>query len=819
MTKLTITLLLIISFAYGNNTYASEVGRTWEIKGQLIEEATGETIPYATVALYAKKDSSLITGSTSNFDGEFSLEKVAKGDYYLKLSFIGFKDLIINTLNFTNASSSIELGTIELQSDVTVLDEFEVTAKVAAVSNNIDKQVINVEQNISVKGGTASDALRLSPSIQVDNEGNVKLRGSTEFIVLINGKPTALSSEEVLQQTPANMISKIEVITNPSVKYSSEGGAGIINIILKKNAAKGMNGMANVMAGTKDKYSGDLSFNLNSEKISFSAGFEGRSYTSTAINNYYRDLYYTNDVHHAFMGQDRTMTESNIGTRFCFDYNPNERNNFNFSIHSGFITTELNINTNTAGYLDSDSDRTNENMYNSVYMNMTPTFYTNNLGYNLKLDSNGSNLNVNVFYSHIDYSLFTSQEFYHADNNFNPNDSQPYLQDITNNNNSDESKVDVDYTKVFNEKTSLEVGLSANNYFRFLDITFAEYDYSENDWVNHPDYSNKYDFNEAIYGGYTNLNTSFWGINASLGLRLEYTDRILQQRSSQQNYKYNKMNFFPGFSFSKSINDKNSLKLAMTNRINRPDEYMMNPFPEFEDNYFLSTGNPYLIPEIVRNLEAAYNYSGKKTSLSANLYYRTTSDKLDQRLTINDEDKIHVTFHNNSSDAATGLELMGNFDLTKWWSLNANTNTYYYETEGNVDGELFFRSNFAWSAQLVNTFSIKDNTSIQLISYYNSKTVRTQGELRDYYFVDLAVNHAFLDGKLNVNLQLKDIFQTLNYQLYTETGNMQLLGDFQNESPIFLVSVGYQINKYQKKTKDVHTDLVVVVSSISSSSS
>ena len=806
MKTLTLTLLLIISFAYSNNTFASDGERTWEIKGQLIEEATGETIPYATIALYSKKDSSLIAGSISNFDGEFSIEKVAIGDYYLKLSFIGFKDLFINTLSFTNASSSIELGTIKLQSDVKVLEEFEVTAKVAAVSNNIDKQVINVEKNISAKGGTASDALRLSPSIQVDSDGKVKLRGSTNFKVLINGKPTALTSEEVLKQTPANLISKIEVITNPSVKYSADGGAGIINIILKESALQGVNGKVDLMVGTKDKYSGDLSFNLNSEKISLSAGFEGRSYTTTAINNYYRDLYYSNDVHHAFMGQDRTMMQSNIGLRFGLDYNPNARNNFNFSIHSGSNTTELDIITNTAGYLDSDSDRAKENMYNSDYINISPSFYTNNLGYNLKLDSIGSNLNVNVFYSHIDYSLLTSQEFYHADNNFIPNDSQPYLQDITNNNSSDESKIDVDYTKAFNGKTSLEVGLSANNYLRYLDITFAEYDYGENDWVNHPDYSNKYDFNEAIYGSYANLNTIFWGISASLGLRLEYTDRILQQRSSQQNYKYDKMNFFPGFSFSKSINDKNALKLAMTNRINRPDEYMMNPFPEFEDNYFLSTGNPYLIPEIVRNLEAAYNYSGKKTSLSANLYYRTTSDKLEQRLTINDEDKIHITYHNNSSDLASGLELMGNFDITKWWSLNANTNTYYYETEGNIDDEIFYRSNFAWSAQLVNTFSIKDNTSIQLISYYNSKTVRTQGELSDYYFVDLAVNHAFLDGKLNVNLQLKDIFQTLNYQLYTETGNMHLLGDFQNESPIFLVSVGYQINNYDKKTKDVHTD-------------
>ena len=287
---------------------------------------------------------------------------------------------------------------------------------------------------------------------------------------------------------------------------------------------------------------------------------------------------------------------------------------------------------------------------------------------------------------------------------------------------------------------------------------------------------------------------------------IEILDRLLKQQASQNSYKYDKLNFFPGFSFSKSFNENKSLSLAMTNRINRPDEYMMNPFPEFEDDYFYAEGNPYLIPEIVRNLELGYKYSNNKTMLSSNLYYRKTVDKLEQKLTIGDKDKIHTIFHNDASDKAIGLELMGNFNLTDWWSVNANSNLYHYEISANIEGTNQTHKDFSWSSQLVNSINLNKTTSLEVIGYYNSKTTRSQGELSSYYFVDAALKKQFLDGKLSVSLQIKDILQSLNYELATKTGNMDLLGDFNNESPIFLFNMSYKISNYKKKTKDVQTD-------------
>ena len=283
-------------------------------------------------------------------------------------------------------------------------------------------------------------------------------------------------------------------------------------------------------------------------------------------------------------------------------------------------------------------------------------------------------------------------------------------------------------------------------------------------------------------------------------------NRLLKQDSAAFESDYSKLHLFPSFSFYKQLTEKNTLNLAMSNRINRPDEYMMNPFPEFEDEYFYSEGNPYLLPEIVRNIELGYQFAGEKNQISSRIYYRTTTDKIEQRLWIEDDEKIHTSFHNDCNDRAIGLELMGNFDLTKWWSLNANSNLFHYKIEGNVFEDSFSNSDFSWTAQLVNFFQIRKNTSIQLIGSYTSKTVRSQGILSGYYFVDLAVKQKFLKGRLSLNVQCKDIFKSLNYKLKTETGNMKLLGDFNNESPIFLFSLSFQISKYKKKTRDVETE-------------
>ena len=590
--------LVIGIFLITNILSATDV--KWQITGKIIEDKTEEAIPYATVAIYNKIDSSVVTGTISDDNGQFTLERVSLGDYYLKISFMGYQDYILNHLNLTENSKIVDLGTITLTPSLEQLEEVQVKARVASIRNTVDKQILNVGSNLSAIGGTAVDALKLSPSIQTDSDGNVKLRGSANFIVLINGKPTTLTPTEVLKQTPANSISKIEVITNPSVKYSAEGGAGIINIILKKGIESGLNGIVNASIGSRSKYSGDANFNLNKKKISYSLGFDWRDFTKVAYNNYYRTLYNEDNTHYAQMLQDRRITESNLGFRFGLDYNPDEKNNYTYSFHTGYNEVDGRILNTNSGYTIPAS--TEEHKFNPFYFKMKPVFFTNNLGYTRTLNE-GENLAFNLYYSYIDYDFNNQQASYITDENQVVIDTEPYRLNVLNKNNSNDVRFDIDYTNTLKENTTLETGLSFHQYNRFLDITYAEYDYNVNDFVNNTDYTNKYNFDEAVYATYLNLNSSFLSLNTSFGLRIEYTDRLLKRKNSNEKYAFDRVNYFPGFSISKNLNDNNSLKLAMTNRINRPDEYMMNPFPEFQDDYFYAEGNPNLIPEIVRNIE------------------------------------------------------------------------------------------------------------------------------------------------------------------------------------------------------------------------
>ncbi|PLX03835.1 MAG: hypothetical protein C0595_05580, partial [Marinilabiliales bacterium] len=404
MKKVKVILIACFTILSWSVIHAAE--KKYDIQGSVVEEQNGENIPYTTIALKLATDSSLVTGTISDDEGKFIIEKVKADNYFIELSFMGYEDVLITELNFDKSSKSIDLGQIKMHPASSLLGEVEIKSRQSAISNSIDKQVISVDKNLLATGGTAVDALKLSPSVQVDPNGDVKLRGSKSFIVLINGKPTTLKAEQVLKQTPANQISKIEVITNPSVKYNAEGGAGIINIVLKKGLQRGFNGMVNATVGTKGKYSGDISLNLNREKMALSVGVDWRDWNTTAFNDYFRDYYKTDSVHHAAMLQDRLINENNLGFRFGMDYNPDERSNITYSFHGGYTAIEADIKTRNSGY--SVPAGNEEYSYNTYYFLQKPKFYTNNLGYNLKLNKEGSSIAINAYYSYIDYYILNS---------------------------------------------------------------------------------------------------------------------------------------------------------------------------------------------------------------------------------------------------------------------------------------------------------------------------------------------------------------------------------------------------------------------------
>jgi len=773
------------------------------IDGMVLESGTDVPLPYVTVTLNNELDSSLVTGTVTDKLGQFEINDISDGFYYLTFSFVGFQPVTLGQLEFHSKKDSRSLGTILLEPSATVLEEVVLSGRPSPLSSTIEKQVIHADQDLMAAGGTAVDLLRNSPSVRIDPDGNVLLRGSQEYIVLVNGRPSMMPAAEVLKQTPAGQIESIEVITNPPVKFSAEGGAGVINIVLKENKAGQFNGMVNATAGTGNKYASDAQFNINWEKTSVSVGMNWRDFSSQAQHDYKKTVSYQDTFENAYMEQDRHNRSRELGLRLGINRQLPGQQNLHYALHAGMNRHTLDIGANTYRITDPVSDH--HNKFNTFYLDQKPTFMTHQLDYETKA-GHGSDLSLSAYYSYINYDFFTSQVQSLADDQFRPADETPYMQDVINHNYSNDLRLQADLSVPFGKAFTLETGMAYHGYLRSLNVRFDQFDHSLGQWVSNPLYTNQYDFMESVYAGYASLKGEVSGIQYNLGLRGEFMDRNLGQKTEGINYDFSRMNWFPSLSISYNLGGAHNLGLAFSNRINRPEEYFLNPFPEFEDEYFYSEGNPNLRPEIVRNLEFNYRMIMDIFTLSTNLFYRTTEDKIDQIMVEMPDGKLHLGFHNEVSDASFGTEISGNLNAMKWWSLQGSFSAYRHHIEGKILNEEISKSNWSWSAQMVNSFRIGKGTSVQLVNYYQSLTQALQYDITGFHFMDVAINQKFYGGRLTAGIQAKDIFRSLNYKLLTLAQETALEGHFKNESPVFMLNLSYQINQYDKKTKDVETE-------------
>jgi hypothetical protein len=775
-----------------------------KIDGVVVESGTDLPLPYVTVTLNSEMDSSLVSGTVTDEQGHFEINGISNGKYFIKLSFVGFQPVILNQIEVQSKKEAKSLGQIYLQAAPEVLEEVLVKGRPSPLSSTIEKQVIHADQDLQAAGGTAVDLLKNSPSVRLDHEGNVLLRGSSEYTLLVNGRPSMLDAKELLKQTPAGQIKTIEVITNPPVKYSAEGGAGVINIIMKENKNGQFNGMVNATTGTGKKYAMDAQFNLNWEKTSASVGLNWRDFSRHVNHDYQKIHSFLDTLEYAVMDQDRRTNSQEFGLRLGINREIADDHQLHYAVHTGMNKFAINIGAKTYRITEPLSDT--HNKFNTFSLNHKPVFMTHQLVYDTKMGDGTADLSVSAYYSYINYHFYTSQVQSKADDLFQPVDETPYKQDVNNDNFSNDLRFQADLSVPFGKKFTLESGITYQTYLRSLDVQFDQYDHNLEKWISNPLYTNKYDFMESIYGGYSSLKGNLAGIQFTFGLRGEYMDRTLGQKTDDINYDFQNMNWFPSFSISRDMGKMHSFGLAFSNRINRPEEYFLNPFPEFEDEYFYSEGNPNLRPEIVRNLEFNYRMIGEKLTLSSNLFYRITEDKIEQFMVERPDGKLFLGFHNEVHDASLGTEISANLNALKWWSAQGSFTMYRHSIEGIVLNEEISKSNWSWSAQLVNSFRFGRGSSAQLINYYQSRTQSLQYDITSFHFMDLAISQKFLDGRLTVGVQAKDIFRSMNYQLVTKAQNTEMIGNLRNESPVFMLNLSYSINQYEKKTKDVHTE-------------
>ena len=795
---LTSLLIFISMTAFADIPEVDDNAENGKITGTIQDAGDNDYIPYASVVLFNKADSSQVSGVITDENGFFKLDKVPDGEYYLLIDYIGYNKRIIKDISVKKGNKNLELGILKMSKSQNSIEEVEIVEEKDIIQYKIDKKVINVSKKIVASGGTVVDALENTPSVQVDVEGNVSVRGSSNFTVLIDGKPTALSGNDALKSIPAAAVENIELITNPSAKYDPDGTSGIINIIMKKEYKTGVNGIINASVGTALKHSTDFTLNYRTDKVNYfvSASYNKRpQYPTTLIDN---ETFYNDTLRFVTQDADRTQTMKSYNMKAGADFYLNETNTLSFSGDYGYWGFNL----------DMDAEITEHT---------EPISFTDFKRTQSVMEIGGNYVNGNISFDHDfakDHDLVTSFTYSTWDGE-NLSDVNEQTTDDTytnisgaNHHRTDRNDVNQDfrfksdYTRPLSEKSKLEMGIQTR--YLVLDSDFSKFDqtFGTTDWVEQTEFSNEMEFTRLIQSAYTTFSSEFKGIQYKLGIRGEYTDRVLTQLTTGKEFIYNKFDYFPTVHLSKQLKKGQQLQASYSKRVNRPQPWNLNPFPMYSDSYISQAGNPSLIPEYTDSYELNYMKRIKIGFAAFEAYYRQTNNGFERTMNVDDDGIVVIGTENLSRNFAYGGEFSGNFKFNKWLSVYASANLYSYNIEGEIVSENVEVQSIKSDFTLNSTISLSKTTRLQLTGFYRAPTITSQGFRSEMYGMNAAISQDFFKRRLSVVLRGRDILQTMKFSFEAESSETKTSFVYNMEAPVIMLNISYKINNYKKRKAD-----------------
>lgn len=819
--KLLFTAVLLIVLAE-NSTFAQQgqgggqgmnSNLTGIVKGKVFDTADGIPVQYASVAFYRMRDSTLVTGGITNEKGEFTIDKVPMGRYYGEVKFIGYSTTRVDPFFVNPKNLEVSLGDLSLEPASENIETVVITGQKQMLTHNLDKKVFNVEKDINAEGGTALEIMQSIPSVEVDMEGNVSLRGSQNVTILVDGRPSTYSS---IDEIPASIIETIEVITNPSARYDPDGLSGIINIVLKKKREPGYHGMVMFTAGTGDKYNGTLNFNYRQNRVNLFTNVSFRKFIMPGGT--LSDRFTTSDSGNSELFQDQDFRRNGnfVNLRAGADVFLNTRNTLTFT--GGYNSRDFNVWDLTETDLYYSSDNSNIN------------YFRRNAGI---IDGSGYNLSVNykLLGKQKGQELTTDAYFYASENNNENNllqwngpiDTDGFKEKSESGSLSNALVIQTDLVQPIGNGGRLETGLKAMIRDQDEDYVYSIFN-NPDTWVYDPLRSNTFVYKEQQYAAYAIYSNTFGNEKFSYqgGLRLEQSYTNAEQKAT--NYEPTKRDFlelFPSAHVKWDINGKNSAQVAYSRRISRPHTRMLNPFVDYTDPLNLSKGNPMLNPEFTNSFEISYYFNLPKTKINATIFQRNTTDIVSRYVEVDDE-VASSTFMNIDKSESLGLEGVVSQTITPWWKVNANAN--YFRTKLYSDF-LDERSSTGdgWSTRATSTWNIGKNIELQLNGNYRSPSISVGGNMRfwqsgggqgrteEMYWFDLGARINVLNRKGTVTLRVSDILKTMNYQSETWGPNFTSNIDRYRESRVVYIGFTYRINEYrmrrEKQPNDVGLDM------------
>ena len=766
------------------------------ITGMVLEKTSKEAIEFATVQLLHPVDSIVINTVVTDRKGKFILENIASGIYKLSCSFIGYEKIIMEV---TVDQKKENVGTVEIGMLQKNMSEVVVTSRKSLLNTSIDRKVYNVTQDIMAQSGSASDVLKNIPSVEVNIDGGVSLRGSENVMILINGRPSPLMGKtraEVLQQLPANSIERIEVITNPSARYRPDGTSGIINIVMKKNTRAGWNGSVIVNAGNRERSNGNINLNYKPGKLNIFGNYSIRQDSRVRWNNINREYFdSTGKTNSYFSENNRSAARplSNMATLGA-DYELDEHNSIGIS---GNYHYRKQVKYDVA-----------KKFYYSKNYLLTGNF--DRLRYDPEIEKEKD---ATVYWQHnfptedhelrFEFNASASDEV--EDNHYTNKYHFPVLPSSFDNTlikqGDHQQQFTIDYTHPLSEDSKLEAGYDGA--FNQVDLDFygEYYDTSQQQFIKDLVKSNRFKYSEAIHALYGTYQHSYGKFGYVAGLRLEQVFLNGNLVTKDSLFRNNYFSLYPTLHFSYQLK-KGELQLNYSRRVRRPEGDDLNPFPEYQDPNNLRAGNPKLLPEITHSAEFGYKWQNQHFSFVPSLYYRYKQNGF-TTVTIPLNDSVLLTTQQNlSNDRSAGLELIFSAKAGKFLTANLSSNLFYNRIDATNLGYGNNKSIISMSTTFNATTTVTKTTMWQVSVNYRSARLTPQGKVFANFVLNSGLRQDLFKKKLSITITASDIFNSLKQKSELQSLYLKQLSTGTRDARVIYLGISYRFGKTTKKQNE-----------------
>ncbi|HZJ36242.1 MAG TPA: outer membrane beta-barrel protein [Gillisia sp.] len=805
-----ISLLLIFIFLLNSASYAQS--NQFTISGKVIDNELGVPLEYSTISITSVDDPKYLNGGVTDINGNFAIE-VPSGTYNIKVEFISFES---KNFNQRRVDSNLDLGTIQLGFSSASLDEVVVIAETTQVEVRLDKKIYNIGKDLTTAGATINDVLNNVPSVSVDVEGSISLRGNENVKILINGKPSAMAGfgqNNVLGQLPADAIERVEVITSPSARYDAEGTAGILNIILRKEKTRGFNGSLTTNIGNPESFGITANVNLRTDKFNI-FNTTGFNYRNSPGNGFFNTRYTQGFFDRVVEDRDMQRLGRRFNTNFGVEYFLNEQSSLTASAFFNFGNDE-DITTNFSDRYqgndlvqqtirrEAESEDDKSSQYSLNYINKF-----NDKGHQITAD-------FQYEYDKEEKPAFVSERatldltpegisFLPSESVFTVETQNEYL-------------IQTDYVLPFGEGSQFEAGYRGSFEDEVTDYTLSIEDEQSGLFELSP-LTNVFNYTENVNALYSQYGSKFGKFSFLLGLRMENTQlkgKINTPLNDEQlleefgfpidtDFDNNYLGLFPTVNLIYELGEKENITLGYNRRINRPRGWFINPFPSRASRTNIFQGNPNLNPAYASAFDLGYLKRWKKLTLTSSLYYQYETDAFErvQQGTgqfFNDIEIIRTIPINLATNERIGAEAGVLYNPAKWLRLNGSFNFFQFNTVGEFNGIDYGTKNTSWFARFSSKLTLPAKIEWQTNANYRGPSENSQTKSDGIFSLDLAFSKEIFNENATLSFNVRDLLNSRKRNSFTQTESFTQESEFQWRQRSITLSLTYRFNQQKKE--------------------